>query len=134
MKLTNMQVQEVLSGIRALGNEKMPAKLAWKIQTARKSLEPFVETLTASIQEIQQKYATRDEKGELVPAKDIEGRDLPGTIQIVPEKLPAANKELEELLAQKVEVTNVSLSIADFPETLTVTADMMAAMSPIITD
>jgi hypothetical protein len=134
MKLTNMQVQEVLAGIRALGSEKMPAKLAWKLQTARKSLEPFLETLTASIQEIQQKYATRDEKGELLPAKDAEGNPIPGTIAIPEEKIGPANKDLEELLSQKVEVTNVSLSIADFPDTLTVTADAMAALSPIITD
>lgn len=134
MQLTNMQVQEILAGLRALGGEKMPAKLAWKIQTTRKSLEPFLETLSTSIQEIQGKYAKRDAKGELVLGKDADGKDVPNTIQIPDDKIASANKDLEELLGQKVEVTNVGFALGDFPDTLTVTADVMAALAPIITE
>lgn len=133
MELTNGQVQEVMQAMLALGTEKVPAKFAWKVQTARRTLEPFYKTLLDAIQEIQLKYALRDKAGELEPGLDARGKPLPGTIRIPPERVPIANKELQDLLEQTVTVDNVGFTLADFPESLELTPDSMAALAPLIT-
>ena len=45
MKLTNQQMLDVFAGLNQLSNEKFAAKLAWKIQMARTTLQPLVEAL-----------------------------------------------------------------------------------------
>jgi hypothetical protein len=134
MELTNQQVQDALAVLRSMGQQKYPAKFAWKLQTARKQLEPFSETLIEHLQEIQQKYAERDEDGNVVPGKNEKGEPVPGTITIPPADLDAANKELEELLRETVTVENVKLRIFDFPDAVEVTPDMLSALAPIMAD
>lgn len=132
MELTNQQVQDALAVLRMLGQKKFPAKFAWKLQTARKQLEPFSETLVEAIQGIQQKYAERDEDGNVVPSKDDQGNAIPGTVSIPTDALEAANKELDELLKEKVTVENVKLRIQDFPESVEIEPDMLAALAPVM--
>lgn len=134
MELTNLQVQEVLGALRAIGQQKFPAKFAWKLQTARKSLEAPAQTLVEAIQEIQQKYAERDKEGKLVEGTNEKGETVPGSIKIPAEKIAEANKELEELLQEKVKVENVQLKVSDFPESAEVTVDMLSALAPIMAE
>jgi hypothetical protein len=134
MELTNQQAQDALAVLRNMGQQKYPAKFAWKLQTARRHLEPFQEALIEAIQGIQQKYAERDDDGNIVPGKNEQGEPLPGTIVIPPKDLAAANQELEELLAETITVENVKLRIFDFPDSVEVTPDMLSALAPIMTD
>lgn len=133
MRLTNQQLLESFQALQQLSNEKFSAKLAWKIQTARVTLQPFMETLNKSLDEIRMRYAVRDEEGNVVPGKDKEGNDLPGTLQIPTDKIEEANKELRELLAQEVEVSqNVQLSISDFPDTFEISANTLNGLQAIL--
>lgn len=134
MELTNQQVQDALTVLRYMGQQKYPAKFAWKLQTARKQLEGFQETLIEAIRAIQEKYGTKDEDGNILPNVDETGAPMPGTVRIAAEDLVEANKELEELLQETVTVENVKLRIFDFPDSIEVTPDMLSALSPIMAD
>lgn len=132
MELTNAEVQDVVTAIRVLSTERVPAKFAWKVQVTRKTLEPFFDTLLNSIQEIQLKYAARTPTGDLEPGVDEDGQPLPNTIRIPPKDVAAANKELRELLEAKIHVENVGFPLHEIPDTLEITPDTMLALSPII--
>jgi hypothetical protein len=69
MKITNQQSIEIFNALNELANEKVPAKLAWKIQMGRKALEENVKSLNVLIADIQLKYAIRDEKENLLREK-----------------------------------------------------------------
>jgi hypothetical protein len=132
MKLTNQQILDVFAGLNQLSNEKFAAKLAWKIQMARTTLQPLVESLDKMLAETRQKYAVKDNLGQIVPAKDKDGNDIENTMQIAPENIKAANEELSGLMLTEVEVSNVSLSLSDFPDSLEISPNTLAALSPII--
>jgi hypothetical protein len=134
MKLRNEQILNVFAGLNSLGNEKFSAKLAWKISTARGALTPFVESLEKTMSEVRLKYAVKDEEGNVVPAVDEEGKSVEGTIQVSRENIPLLNTELTELLSVETEVENVSLSINDFPDTLEISPNALAALQPILHD
>ena len=87
MKLTNQHVMDALSGLNELSNEKFPAKLAWKIQTARLSLEPFAKTLNEQLGTVRDKFAVKDSEGNFVLGVNEKGEPVEGTIQIGRENL-----------------------------------------------
>lgn len=134
MQLRNEQILNVFSGLNALGNEKFSAKLAWKIITARGALTPFVESLEKSMSELRLKYAIKNEEGTAIPAVDEQGNAVEGTIQVSKENIPLLNKELSDLLAVETTVENVSLSIEDFPDTLQISPNVIAALQPILSN
>lgn len=132
MKLTNQQMLDVFAGLNALSNEKFAAKLAWKIQMARTTLQPLVEALDKMMTEVRSKYAVKDQLGEIVPAKNEQGEDIPNTMQIATENIAAANEEFSGLMKTEVEVTNVTLSLSDFPDSFEISPNTLAALSPIM--
>jgi hypothetical protein len=134
MKLRNEQILNVFTGLNSLGNEKFAAKLAWKISTARGALTPFVESLEKTMVEVRAKYAVKDEEGKIVPAVGENGLPIEGTMQVAKENVILLNQELTELLSIETEVENVSLSINDFPDTLEISPNALAALQPILHD
>jgi len=134
MKLRNEQILNVFAGLNSLGNERFAAKLAWKISTARGALTPFVESLEKTMVEVRTKYAVKDEEGKIVPAVGENGLPIEGTMQVAKENVPLLNKELSELLNIETEVENVKLSINDFPDTLEISPNALAALEPILRD
>jgi hypothetical protein len=134
MKLRNEQVLNVFGGLNTLGNEKFSAKLAWKISTARATLSPFVESLEKTIAEVRTKYAIRDADGNIVPAFDNNGMQVEGTMQVERDKIQVLNSELMGLLAAETEVANVTLSVADFPDTFEVSPNVLQSLQPILSE
>jgi hypothetical protein len=132
MKLRNDQILNVINGLNALGNEKFSAKLAWKISTAKGALMPFAESLEKTVIEVRTKYAIRDADGNITPAMDENGVQVDGTMQVARENIQLLNTELSELLATETEVVNVSISIADFPDTFEVSPNVLSLLQPIL--
>ena len=132
MKLTNQHVMDALSGLNELSNEKFPAKLAWKIQTARLSLEPFAKTLNEQLGTVRDKFAVRDSEGNFVLGVNEKGEPVEGTIQIGRENLGAFNKEVGDLMELEVEVNNVALDIADFPESVEISPNNLHSLRGIL--
>lgn len=133
MKLTNGQIMDIFQALNDLSEEKFSAKLAWKIQISRSTLQPIVEPLFKMVNEVQMRHALRDHLGQLIPAKREDGTDIENSFKISPEHFPAVNAEILDLMSVQTEVANVSLSLSDFPETFKISANAMAALSPIMT-
>ncbi len=134
MQLTNTQVLNVLQALSTLSQNKLPIKLSWKITTAIRSLEPFAKAIDEPMKEIRLKYALRDHLDNFVEAVDKDGNPVPNTIQIPNDKVAIVNQEMEELLTQTVEVSNVTLRLTDFPDTLQVEPVVLNALLPIINE
>lgn len=134
MKLLNQDILNVFSGLNALSNEKFTAKLAWKIQTARVSLQPFAESVASAMDDVRRKFGLKDANGNFIPAKNDQGEDIPDTMQVAQQDVETLNNELLELLNVETEVTNVQLSISDFPDTFEISPNTLAALQPILQD
>ena len=134
MKLTNLEVLNVLGALSSVSKHKLPIKLAWKVTTAVRSLEPFAKEVQEPMKEIRLKYATRDHLDNLVEARDKEGNPIPNTITVPNDKIELLNQELDELLSQTVEVSNVGLKLSDFPESMELEPTALLALTPILKD
>jgi hypothetical protein len=134
MQLTNLQVLNALQALNVLGQEKLPIKLAWKVTTAIRSLEPFAKAVDEPMKTIRTKHAIQDEEGNFIPAVDSDGNSIPDTVQIPRDKLEAVNKEMDELLNQTIEVQNASLKLSDFPESTQLSPAILHALTPLIKD
>lgn len=132
MQLTNFQVLNIMQALGAVSQQKLPVKLAWKVTTAVRALEPFAKAVDEPLKEIRTKHANRDHLGNLVEALDKDGNPVPNTITIPNDKIEVVNKEMDELLTQTVEVSNVSLRLSDFPETMELEPAVLTALLPII--
>lgn len=134
MQLTNAQVLSVLQGLNQLSAKKLPIKLAWKVATASRELETFSKAVEQPMQDIRTKYALKDKDGNFIEALNDNGETIPNTIQIPTEKVGLVNDEIGELLSAKVEVHNVTLDLADFPDSLELEPAVLNALMPIITN
>lgn len=134
MQLTNLQVLNVTQALSVLSQKKLPIKLSWKISTAIRSLEPFAKSIDDPMKELRMKYAVKDQQGNFVEALDKDGNAVPNTIQIPNDKVQILNKEIDEFLSQMVSVENVTLHIADFPDTLELEPTILSSLSPILND
>ena len=132
MQLTNLQVLNIMQALGAISQQKLPVKLAWKVTTAVRALEPFAKAVDEPLNEIRTKHANRDHLGNLVEALDKEGNPIPNTLTIPSDKIEIVNRELDELLTQTVEVSNVSLRLSDFPETMELEPAVLTALLPIV--
>lgn len=134
MKLTNLQVLNSVQGLNALSQNKMGIKFAWKITTALKALELFAKAADESMQEIRNKYAKTDSLGNIMEALNDKGEKVPNTVQIPVDKIPLFNKEMNELMSQEVEVTNVQLKVTDFPENIELEPSVLLSVSALIVE
>jgi hypothetical protein len=134
MKLRNEQILNVFAGLNALGNEKFSAKFAWKISTSRSALAPFVESLEKAMSALRMQYAVKDDAGNIIPVTGENGLPVEGTLQVAKENISLLNQELTDLLSIETDVENVVLSINDFPDTLEISPNTLAALQPILHD
>jgi hypothetical protein len=134
MQLTNVQVLNAMQALNSIGQQKLPIKLAWKVTTAVRTLEPFAKAVDEPLKDIRTKYATRDHLGNFVEATDNEGNTIPNTVTIPNDKIATVNQEMDELLKQTVEVTNVSFKLSDFPDSMELEPAMLSALYPLVVD
>jgi len=134
MQLTNVQVLNALQALGALGQQKLPIKLAWRVTTAVRTLEPFGKAVDEPLKEIRLKHALRDHLDNLVEALDEKGNPIPNTFQIPNDKIVIVNKEMDELLLQVVEVANVEFKLSDFPDTLELEPAVLNGLMPLLKD
>lgn len=135
MKLTNREVQLVLMGLGALGQEKLPVKFAWKVNTIRDVFEPFHKRLVTALEALQHKYAEKDADGNLLPMRDGNGTAVPNTISIPPDRVEEADREFQELLSEEITIDRVvTLRLSEFPDSMELTLDVLKALAPIIED
>lgn len=132
MKIKNKDVIEIISTMNTLAKEKLPIKLSWRIQTTRKILEPFYETVMNEVEQAKINKAMKNSDGSLVLAKDSNGNEVPGSMMFDRNEVEVLNKEIESLLNEEVEVENISLRIDEFPDNLELSANEMRSLDKII--
>ena len=134
MQLTNVQVLNAVQALSSLGQHKLPFKLAWRVTTAMRSLEPFAKAVEEPLKEIRLKYALRDHLDNFVEAVDKDGNTIPNTIQIPNDKIAIVNKEMDDILFQTVEVHNVEFKLSEFPDTIELEPAVLSALVPLMKD
>lgn len=132
MKLTNFQVLNALQSLNLISQTKLPIKFAWKVATAIRSLEQFSRALEMPMQEIREKYAMRNSDGVMIEAENEKGEKIPNTIQIPNEKIAIVNAEINGLLEETVEVSNVELKLSDFPDDIKLEPVVLSGLTPLI--
>lgn len=105
-------------------NTNLPLKGAYKINKIRKAMEKEADFYSTKFQEIIDKYAKKDEEGNVVFSENGE------QIIIQEDKIAECNQTLEELQKLEVEVENYNLTIEDLGENLECTPDELDALMP----
>jgi hypothetical protein len=132
MRIKNRDLIEILSTLNAMSKQKLPIKSSWKIETARNSIRPFVETAIAMIDQVKKERALKDPSGNILMSKDANGNDIPETLMFEKGVVEEVNKEIEALLDVEVELSNVEFKIEDFPDTIEISANEIRTLGKII--
>lgn len=132
MKIKNRDIIEILSTLNLMARQKLPVKMSWRIETARNAIRPFADTAIKMIDGIKREKAMKDLEGRLLMSKDEKGNDIPDTLVFDRGVIDEVNKEIESLLDEEVEISNVELKLEDFPDTLELTANEVRTLNKII--
>lgn len=132
MKIKNRDVIEILSTLNLMARQKLPVKMSWRIETARNAIRPFADTAIKMIDGIKKEKAMKDLEGRLLMSKDDKGNDIPDTLVFDRGVIDEVNKEIDSLLDEEVEISNVELKFEDFPDTLELTANEVRTLNKII--
>lgn len=134
MELRNREVIDIVGSLNTLARERLPIKLSWRIETSRKALMPFYETAMAAVEQAKFRRALRNPDGSFVLAKGPQGDDIPGTMMFPREEIEDLNKEINSVLDEKVEVTNITIKLSEFPDNLEMSAESIKGLDQIIKD
>lgn len=132
MKIKNRDIIEILSTLNLMARQKLPIKLSWKIETARNAIKPFAETALGLIDQTKKDKALRDPEGRILMSKDANGNDIPETLMFDKSVVEELNREIESLLDEEVELSNVEFRLEDFPDSLELTANEVRAIGKIL--
>lgn len=127
-----MQIMAATQAIAKLTQYKLPMRLAWKVATAVSVLSPLEKTVNDTAYNTRISYAIRKDDGSFVQATDTDGQPIPNTMQIPPDKITILNQELDELLAQTVEVHNTQFNLSEFPETMEIEPSVFVGLGPFL--
>lgn len=127
MVTVNMeQIIDFRNNEGAFGEMNLPLKVAYKINKIKKAVEKEGDFYAEKFEDIVNKYAKKDENGELVFNEDG------SQIMIKEDMIEQCNKELNDLQTLEIEVDNYNLTIDDFGEDIECTPDSLAALMPFL--
>ena len=121
MKLS--QVESLKSTLSIISQKELSFRLAYKISKLTERLEKDSEFFNEKFQSLIQKYALRDENGEII----IED----GNVKIIPEQIPEAEKALEELNDVETEECNIFFTLEEL-ENLEIKPSELQGLLPFI--
>lgn len=107
-------------------NTTLPLKGAYKLNKIKKAIEKESEFYQEKFQEIVDKYAKKDESGELVFSEDG------NQIMIKDGMVEECNKALEDLQSLEVQIENYGFTLDDLGEDVECTPDELEALMPFI--
>lgn len=124
--VTMEQVVDFERNIDFFSNTNLPLKGAYKLNKIKKNLEKDADFYTEKFNEILDKYAKKDENGELVFSES--GSE----IMIKDDKISECNEALENLQNLEVQIENYNLSIEDLGDNFECTPDQLSSLMPFI--
>ena len=124
--VTMEQIIDFRNSEDAFSNMNLPLKAAYKLNKIRKAVEKEGDFYGEKFQEILDKYAKKDENGELVFSDDG------SQIMIKDDMIEDCNKELSDLQTLEVQIENYNLTIEDFGEGIECTPDDLETLMPFM--
>ena len=104
----------------------LPLKGAYKINKIKKAVEKESEFYQEKFQEIVDKYARKDDKGEIVFSEDG------NQIMIKDGMVDECNSDLEDLQNLEIEIETYNLALDDLGEDVECTPEELEALMPFI--
>lgn len=121
MKLS--QVESLKSTLSIISQKELSFRLAYKISKLTERLEKDSEFFNEKFQSLIQKYALRDENGEII----VED----GNVKIIPDQILEAEKALGELNDVETEECNIFFTLDEF-EGLEIKPSELTGLLPFI--
>lgn len=124
--VTMEQIIDFRNSEDVFGDMNLPLKVAYKLNKIRKAVEKESDFYGEKFQEILDKYAKKDENGELV------FNDDGSQIMIKDDMIEDCNKELNDLQTLEIQIENYNLTIEDFGEGIECTPDDLETLMPFM--
>ena len=121
MKISNIEILKPT--LLILSQKDLPFRLSYKVSKFLDKVEKDSQFYTEKLRNIVQKYALRDENGEII----VEGDN----IKIAPFSLAAAEKELADLNDIDIEDPNIFFTLDEF-EGLEIKPSELTGLLPFI--
>ena len=126
VKVTMEQLMDFRNSDDFFGDTVIPLKGAYKINKIKKAIEEEANFYSTKFQEIVDKYAQKDENGEIKFSED-------GSQILIQEgKIDDCNKALEDLQGMEVEIENYNLTLEDLGENVECTPEQLEALMPFM--
>lgn len=126
VKVTMEQLMDFRNSDDFFGDTVIPLKGAYKINKIKKAIEEEAGFYSTKFQEIVDKYAQKDENGEIKFSED-------GSQILIQEgKIDDCNKALEDLQGMEVEIENYNLTLEDLGENVECTPEQLEALMPFM--
>ena len=125
-KVTMEQVINFRNNINFFADANLPLKGAYKINKIRKEVEKEADFYSEKFQEIIDKYAKKDENGDMVFSDDGD------QIMINDGMIEECNTALNDLQKLEVEINNYNLTIEDLGENMQCTPDQLDVLMPFM--
>ena len=126
VKVTMDQIIAFRNNGDFLSDVSLQLKVDYKLNKIKKAVEKEGEFYTEKFQEIVDKYARKDDDGNLVFSDDG------NQIMIKDGMVDECNKALEDLQALEVEVDNFGLTLNDLGDDVECTPDELDALMPFM--
>lgn len=114
------QAEGIFNGVN------LPLKVAYKLNKLKQAIATEGEFYSNKFQEIVDKYAQKDENGNIKFSEDG------SQILIETDKIEECNNELENLQTLTVEIDNQNLTIEDFGEDVECTPEDLEVLIPFL--
>lgn len=125
-KITMEQIANFRENEDFFNKTNLPLKGAYKINKIRKAIEKEGEFYTNKFQEIVDKYAKKDEDGNLIFNEDG------SQIIIQEDKISECNDALAELQQLEVDIDTYNLTLEDLGTDLECTPDELESLMPFM--
>lgn len=126
VKVTMSQILSLRQNIGFFLSQKLPLPVAYKLNKINSAAAKEADFYQEKFSEIVEKYAKKDEAGNLVFSEDGE------QIMIKDDLVTECNEALEELMNLEVEIDNLGLTIDAFGENIECTAAEIDAIVPFL--
>jgi hypothetical protein len=115
MEVIEITTEELTHGSRALAElmkDTRPFRLGFALRRVARQIEAAVQDAAEMERAVVERHARRDEAGELVPGRDVNGQVQPGTVELADPR--ACQAELEALRRTRIKVHVEPLTPDDF--------------------
>ena len=126
VKVTMSQILNLRQNIGFFLSQKLPLPVAYKLNKINNAADKEADFYQEKFNEIVEKYAKKDEEGNLVFSEDGE------QIIIKDDLIAECNDALEELMDLEVEIDNLGLTIDAFGDNIECTATEIDAIVPFL--